>query len=190
MLGWGVFEIYRRFDNDNGSTNLTAKQQQLPTTMRQAQQPRLLAPKSGAGNQSLSGSSTQNHGQPPKTNFQNGGNAVEARNSQAQSRQSKQSKQSKQSNPNPTQPNQGAGRKAPQHKNAQKPLGFLQGILPSALYDSDSKKLFGFLAAEDLLLVALIFLLLEKDGEDNLLMIIALAYVLISDYIELPEFGF
>ena len=71
-----------------------------------------------------------------------------------------------------------------------KPLGFLKGFLPSSLYDSSSKKLFGFLAAEDLLLVALIFLLLDRDGEDNLLLIIALGYILISDYIDLPEFGF
>lgn len=70
------------------------------------------------------------------------------------------------------------------------PLGFLKGLLPSSLYDSSSKKLFGFLAAEDLLLVALIFLLLDRDGEDNLLLIIALGYILISDYIDLPEFGF
>ena len=76
------------------------------------------------------------------------------------------------------------------HGPHKKPGGFLQGILPSGLYDHGSKKLFGFLAAEDLLLVALIFLLLEKDGEDNTLMIIALIYVLLSDYIDLPELGF
>ena len=72
----------------------------------------------------------------------------------------------------------------------QKNFGFLQGILPSGIYDSESKKLFGFLAAEDLLLVALIFLMLEKDGEDNVLIVLALIYVLLSDYIDLPELGF
>lgn len=71
-----------------------------------------------------------------------------------------------------------------------KKQGFLQGILPHGLYDPKSKKLFGVLAAEDLLLVALIFLLLEKDGEDNTLMVLALFYVLLSDYIDLPELGF
>ncbi len=75
-------------------------------------------------------------------------------------------------------------------RSSQKKSGFLQGFLPTGLYDSKSKKLFGFLATEDLLLVALIFLLLEKDGEDNTLMILALAYVLLSDYIDLPELGF
>ena len=53
-----------------------------------------------------------------------------------------------------------------------------------------SKKFFGVLASEDLLLIALIFLLLEKDGEDNKLMVNALLYVLVSDYIDLSLFGF
>ena len=85
---------------------------------------------------------------------------------------------------------QGAGQDRKSAKASTKPFGFLQGLLPASLYDSNNKKLFGFLSAEDLLLVALIFLLLERDGEDNVLLIIALGYILISDYIDLPEFGF
>ncbi|MBQ9737762.1 MAG: hypothetical protein IJV86_05140 [Clostridia bacterium] len=67
--------------------------------------------------------------------------------------------------------------------------GFLQGLLPSSIYDFQSKKLFGILSAEDLLLIALIFLFLEKEDGDNTLMILALGYILLSDYIELPEIG-
>ena len=67
--------------------------------------------------------------------------------------------------------------------------GFLQGLLPSSIYDFQSKKLFGILSAEDLLLIALIFLFLEKEDGDNVLMILALGYILLSDYIELPEIG-
>ena len=67
--------------------------------------------------------------------------------------------------------------------------GFLQGLLPSSIYDFQSKKLFGILSAEDLLLIALIFLFLEKEEGDNTLMILALGYILLSDYIELPEIG-
>ncbi len=65
--------------------------------------------------------------------------------------------------------------------------GFLNSILPASLYNAETGKLFGVLKAEDLLIVALIFLLMEKDGEDNSIMILALLYVLISDYIEFPE---
>lgn len=65
--------------------------------------------------------------------------------------------------------------------------GLLQGLLPSAIYDHKTKKIFGLLSAEDLLLLALIFLFLEKDDEDNGIMVLALIFVLVSDYIDLPE---
>ena len=66
---------------------------------------------------------------------------------------------------------------------------FLKGILPTSVYDPKSKKILGILSAEDLLLVALIFLFLEKDDGDNTIMVLALIYVLISDYIDLPDFA-
>ena len=81
-------------------------------------------------------------------------------------------------------------RRDPDRNHPKKKRGFLEGILPSGLYDSKTKKIFGVLTTEDLLLIALIFLLLEKDGEDNKLMVIALLYVLVSDYIDLSLFGF
>ena len=68
--------------------------------------------------------------------------------------------------------------------------GLLHGILPSSVYNPDSKKIFGMFSAEDLLLVALIFLCAESDEEDNSMMILALLYILVSDYIELPDLSF
>ncbi len=59
-------------------------------------------------------------------------------------------------------------------------------MIPPALYNRETGKVLGFLSAEDLLIVALIFLLLEsKEAEDSLLVYLLL-YILISDYIELP----
>ena len=68
--------------------------------------------------------------------------------------------------------------------------GLLHGILPSSVYNPHSKKIFGIFSAEDLLLVALIFLCAESDEEDNTMMILALLYILVSDYIELPDLSF
>lgn len=68
--------------------------------------------------------------------------------------------------------------------------GFLHGILPTSVYNPESKKIFGIFSAEDLLLVALIFLCAESDEEDNSIMILALLYILVSDYIELPDLSF
>lgn len=61
----------------------------------------------------------------------------------------------------------------------------LFGLLPPSLYNPKTKKLFGFLDAEDLLLVALIFLFLEREDEDETV-ILALLYILLSDYIDFP----
>lgn len=88
------------------------------------------------------------------------------------------------------QKQQPSGGQQPHQKERKKSSDFLKNLLPSSVYDPKRKKLFGIFAAEDILLVALIFLLLEKDDEDNLLMILALAYVLISEYIEIPGFEF
>ncbi len=65
--------------------------------------------------------------------------------------------------------------------------GLLQNFLPSSVYNPKSKKLFGIFSAEDLLLVALIFLCAESEDDDNTLMIIALIYILASEYIDLPD---
>ncbi len=57
-------------------------------------------------------------------------------------------------------------------------------FLPSSIYNCETKKLFGFLATEDLLLVALIFLFLDSEEEDSNLIALALLFVLVSDYID------
>ncbi len=62
-------------------------------------------------------------------------------------------------------------------------------ILPSSLYNIETKKIFGFLSAEDLLLVALIFLFLDSDEEGSGLMVLALAFVLLSDFVDLSGFA-
>ncbi len=65
------------------------------------------------------------------------------------------------------------------------PRSMLFGLLPPSLYNPKTKKLFGFLNSEDLLLVALIFLFLEREDEDETV-ILALLYILLSDYIDFP----
>lgn len=62
----------------------------------------------------------------------------------------------------------------------------LLGLIPSSLYNPESQKVLGLFSAEDLLIAALIFLLLENDEENNKMLIYALVYILISDYIDLP----
>lgn len=70
--------------------------------------------------------------------------------------------------------------KGEKHKN------FLFDLLPPALYNSETKKILGIINAEDLLLVALIFMFLDNDENDNQLIVYALIYILLSDYIDLP----
>ena len=60
------------------------------------------------------------------------------------------------------------------------------GIIPTALYNPETKKVLGVLSAEDLLLVGLIFLLLENEEMEDPMLLYALLYILISDYIDLP----
>lgn len=60
------------------------------------------------------------------------------------------------------------------------------GLLPPSLYNPRTKKILGFLSAEDLLLAALIFLMLDSDKDDDSIMVYVLLYLLLSDYIDLP----
>jgi len=66
----------------------------------------------------------------------------------------------------------------------------LCGFIPQSLYNSETGKILGFLDAEDLLIVALIFLFLNDKSGDNTLIVLALVYVLLSDYINLEDFAF
>lgn len=67
---------------------------------------------------------------------------------------------------------------------------FISNLIPKSVYNSETKKILGFLEAEDLLIIALIFLFLEDKSGDNQLLILALLYVLLSDYINLEDFLF
>ncbi len=58
-------------------------------------------------------------------------------------------------------------------------------ILPAAVYNQETKKILGIFSAEDLLLVALIFLLLDSKESEDSAIVYLLLYVLLSDYIDL-----
>ena len=62
----------------------------------------------------------------------------------------------------------------------------LLGFVPSSLYNPETKKVLGRFSAEDLLLTAMILVLLDSDCSDDTLLVIALVYILLSDYIDLP----
>lgn len=66
----------------------------------------------------------------------------------------------------------------------------LLGFLPPSVYNPDTKKIFGFLEAEDLLLAALILMMLENEEQENSLLVYALLYILLGDKIDISKFGF
>ncbi len=157
-----MFEIYRRFDNDSGGNTVKQIPIQINGPNRQNPPLRLAAAKpNNESRQPMHSQTSQGSGQNLHRQNQHQNPSVQS----AQSQSGQKPRQKKQTN-------------------------FFKGFLPTSIYDPRQKKLFGFFSAEDLLLAALIFLLLEKDDEDNLLMILALSYVLISEYIEIPEFEF
>lgn len=61
----------------------------------------------------------------------------------------------------------------------------VSSIIPPALYNHETQKVLGLFSTEDVLLVALIILLLEDKDSKNSFLILALLYILISDYIDL-----
>lgn len=63
--------------------------------------------------------------------------------------------------------------------------GVIHSLIPTSVYNPKTKKLFGVLSSEDLLIIALIFLFLENDEEDNSMTVLALIYILLSDYVDL-----
>ncbi len=72
--------------------------------------------------------------------------------------------------------------------NRQNSLGnLINGFLPPNLYNKKTKKLFGLIDAEDLLLIALILLFSENDEGNDPLVVIALIYILLSEYIDIPQ---
>ncbi len=61
-------------------------------------------------------------------------------------------------------------------------------FIPQSVYNPQTGKILGFLSAEDLLLLGLIFLLLDSgdECEDNSMLIYALLYILLSGHMDLP----
>lgn len=60
------------------------------------------------------------------------------------------------------------------------------GFVPTSVYNPETKKVLGMFSAEDLLLAGLIFLLLENEENNDPMLVYALLYILLSDYIDLP----
>lgn len=96
----------------------------------------------------------------------------------------------RQDKPKPPVPPCAPNPKPQNHGCARNKKNFLQNLLPGSLYNPETKKILGLLTAEDLLLVALIFLFMDDSNGDNSLLAIALVYVLLSEYIDLGEIGF
>ena len=69
------------------------------------------------------------------------------------------------------------------HKNKESfknPLKFL----PKEIYNSDTHKFFGKLSGEDILIIGLILMVLDSDCKEDLFLVLALLYVLLSDWID------
>jgi len=66
----------------------------------------------------------------------------------------------------------------------------VHGFLPPHLYNRETKKLLGLFTAEDLLLIALILIFSENDENTDPFTVLALIYILLSDYIDFPDFEF
>ncbi len=125
--------------------------------------------------------------QPQYTQHQNTQNQQNQRPTQPQnSTHHAKPKPSNQNPPPPQQPQKRHIRHGKSSKNTGVG-GIINRFLPSSVYNPETKKILGILTAEDLLLVALIFLFLDNDDEDNWAVVLALAFVLLSDYIDLSS---
>ena len=65
-------------------------------------------------------------------------------------------------------------------KKRKNPLAFL----PKEIYNCDSHKFFGFLSGEDILIIGLILMILDNGDGEDLFLILALLYILLSDKID------
>ncbi len=76
----------------------------------------------------------------------------------------------------------------PKSTPAEKKAHPITKIIPQSIYNSETGKIFGLLAPDDLLIIALILLLIDSgdEEEDNSLLIYALLYILIAEHIDLP----
>ncbi len=88
-------------------------------------------------------------------------------------------------NPPPPKPHrkEEARRKNPGSKN------FLE-FLPKEIYNSETHKFFGRISSEDILLIGLILLILDKGCKDDFALVLALGYILLSDFLDLGNILF
>ena len=57
-------------------------------------------------------------------------------------------------------------------------LGTMLNMIPTEIYNRKTKKLFGLLTAEDLLLAALILIAADSDNTDDTALLLALLYII------------
>ncbi|MBR2916716.1 MAG: hypothetical protein IKC07_03860 [Clostridia bacterium] len=57
-------------------------------------------------------------------------------------------------------------------------------FLPKEIYNPHTHKFFGKLSGEDILIIGLILMVLDSDCGEDLFLVIALLYVLLSDWID------
>ena len=60
----------------------------------------------------------------------------------------------------------------------------LLSCLPKDIYNCETHKFFGFLSGEDILIIGLILMILDGGSDEDLLLILALLYILLSDWID------
>lgn len=69
------------------------------------------------------------------------------------------------------------------HEPTPNPSGLIKSIMnfiPPGVYNRETKELFGFITAEDLLLAALILMLADSDDNEDTALLIALVYILLG----------
>ena len=60
----------------------------------------------------------------------------------------------------------------------------LLSCLPNEIYNCETHKFFGFLSGEDILIIGLILMVLDRGCDEDLFLILALLYILLSDWID------
>ena len=75
---------------------------------------------------------------------------------------------------------EGSGKEHKNKEGFKNPLKFL----PKEIYNSDTHKFFGRLSGEDILIIGLILMVLDSDCNEDLFLVLALLYILLSDWID------
>lgn len=172
--------------NANGGNSNAVNSPKLPNVRRLTAPPRGNAAPHGNGQIP---NSSQQGGQPTGSGALRG-HMQQSMNGNHSNPQSSNHNSNPQQSGSHNYPPQNSGLNAPpQHggKNTFNISSILNSIIPSSVYNPETKKVFGILTAEDLLIVALIFLFSENSEGCDPLLIPALIYILLSDYIDLPE---